>query len=128
MKKIYLALPLFCMALFSCKKYLDKQPESNLVEENYFRNTAEVETGVFGIYDGLQAVMQEEYKLTEMRSDIVTPANREGEWGALEDFSESASNDFVRLFWQLSYNTINRSNLVLKYLGNVTDDTKKKYL
>jgi hypothetical protein len=127
MKKIIFALPFFCMALFSCKKFLDKKPESGLVEEDYFRNTTEVETGVFGIYDGLQAVLQEEYKLTEMRSDMVTPANREGEWGSLEDFNETSTNDFVRLFWQLSYNTIGRSNLVIKYLNNVTDTTKKKY-
>jgi hypothetical protein len=125
MKKILIIAP--CLLLFiSCKKFLDRQPESGLVEENYFRNTAEVETGVFGIYDGLQAVMQGEYGLTEMRSDMYTPANREGEWGAIEDFSESSTNDFVRLTWQQSYATIGRANLVLKYLNNVTDDSKKK--
>ena len=125
MKKIFIIAP--CLLLFfSCKKFLDKKPESGLVEENYFRNTAEVETGVFGMYDGLQAVMQGEYGLTEMRSDMYTPANREGEWGAIEDFTESSTNDFVRLTWQQSYTTIGRANLVLKYLNNVSDANKKK--
>lgn len=126
MKNKYLII-LPALILISCKKnFLDLKPESGLVESDFYRNTAEVETGVYACYDGLQQTIQEEYKLTELRSDMETPSNQEGEWGALENFTETATNDFVRLFWQLSYNTIGRCNLVLKYLDNVTDSAKKQ--
>ena len=124
-KKIILAVMLTVSAS-SCKKFLDEKPVSNLVEQTYYRNTEEVETGVIACYDGLQSVYDIEFKLTEIKADNTSGVSLEGDWGAIKFFRDSPSNFFLADFWQRSYNTIARCNLVLKYLDRVTDPAKKK--
>ncbi|WP_198034361.1 RagB/SusD family nutrient uptake outer membrane protein [Dyadobacter tibetensis] len=127
MKKSHF-IKLACVFILSgcnTENFLDLKPESALVEENYFKTTAEVETGVLNIYDALQKVVPAEIQLTELRSDNISPANLEGEWAAIENFNETPSNDFVNTFWVTSYATVARCNIVLKYLPNVTEANKK---
>ncbi len=69
--------------------------------------------------------MQYEYQLTSLRSDEMTPYLFEGDWGSMNGFYENSSNSFLSNFWAKSYNTIARTNLVLKYIDNVTDPVKK---
>jgi starch-binding outer membrane protein, SusD/RagB family len=130
MKKIYIAIAMAGMIISSgCKKFLDQKPVSSLVEEGYYTNTDEVETGVVACYDGLQQVYDIEYKMTEVRSDN-NGSNQfpiEGDWGAIKRFTDAPSTFFTLDMWQRSYNTIARANLVLKYLDNVTDAAKKSY-
>ncbi|PWJ58460.1 putative outer membrane starch-binding protein [Dyadobacter jejuensis] len=127
MKRISLINIVTLLLVWGCntETFLDLKPESSLVEQNYFKTTGEVETGVLNIYSALQLVTPAEIQLTELRSDNISPANLEGEWAAIENFSETASNDFVNTFWVTSYATLARCNIVLKYLPNVTDATKK---
>lgn len=124
MKKIIIAL-LAVTSLSSCEKFLDQKPISSLTENTFYRNTDEVETGVIACYDGLQKVYDAEYQLTEIRADNTSGYSLEGDWGAIKFFRESPANFFLLDFWQRSYNTIARCNLVLKYLDNVTDPAKK---
>lgn len=124
--KILIALML-SMSLGSCKKFLDEKPVSNLIEQNYYRNTDEVETGVIACYDGLQKVYDIEFKLTEIKADNTSGVSLEGDWGAIKFFRDGSSNFFLLDFWQRSFNTIARCNLVLKYLDRVTDPVKQKY-
>ncbi|WP_167353109.1 RagB/SusD family nutrient uptake outer membrane protein [Pedobacter steynii] len=123
--QIFLALMLI-LSFSSCKKFLNEQPISNLIEQNYYRNTEEVEAGVIACYDGLQKVYDIEFKLTEIRADNTSGVSLEGDWGAIKFFRDAPSNFFVLDYWQRTYNTIARCNLVLKYLDNVTDPVKKK--
>jgi starch-binding outer membrane protein, SusD/RagB family len=127
MKKISLAIALSFLTLAGCntEKFLDLKPESSLVEENYFRTTGEVETGVINLYDALQKTVMPEIQLSELRSDNISPNLLEGEWAAIDNFNETSSNDFVNTFWVTSYAAVARANIVLKYLNNVTDPAKK---
>lgn len=118
---------LLVLSFTSCKKFLDEKPISNLIEQSYYRNTEEVETGVIACYDGLQKVYDIEFKLTEIRADNTSGVSLEGDWGAIKFFRDAPSNFFLADYWQRSYNTIARCNLVLKYLENVSDPVKKKY-
>ncbi|SMC93787.1 RagB/SusD family nutrient uptake outer membrane protein [Pedobacter nyackensis] len=115
------------LSFTSCKKFLDEKPISNLIEQTYYRNTEEVETGVIACYDGLQKVYDMEFKLTEIRADNTSGVSLEGDWGAIKFFRDAPSNFFVLDYWQRAFNTIARCNLVLKYIDNVTDPAKKKY-
>jgi hypothetical protein len=127
MKHTILIAAVMILSFTGCKKFLDEKPISNLIEETYYRNTDEVETGVIACYDGLQKVYDIEFKLTEIRADNTSGVSLEGDWGAIKFFRDAPSNFFLLDFWQRSYNTIARCNLVLKYLDNVTDPVKKKY-
>lgn len=124
MKKIIIAL-LVATSLTGCEKFLDQKPISSLTENTFYKNTEEVETGLLAVYDGLQKVYDAEYQLTEIRADNTSGYSLEGDWGAIKFFRESPANFFLLDFWQRSYNTIARCNLVLKYLDNVTDPAKK---
>jgi len=127
MKHTILIAAIMILSFTGCKKFLDEKPISNLIEETYYRNTDEVETGMIACYDGLQKVYDIEFKLTEIRADNTSGVSLEGDWGAIKFFRDAPSNFFLLDFWQRSYNTIARCNLVLKYLDNVTDPVKKKY-
>jgi hypothetical protein len=126
MRNKILIVAVLIVSLSSCKKFLDEKPVSNLIEQTYYRNTEEVETGVIACYDGLQKVYDIEFKLTEIKADNSSGVSLEGDWGAIKFFRDSPSNFFLADFWQRSYNTIARCNLVLKYLDRVTDPVKKK--
>lgn len=128
MKKTYSAIMLSMVMVCGCntEKFLDLKPESSLVEENYFRTTGEVEAGVINLYDALQKVVSSEIQLSEIRSDNILPHFLEGDWAAIENFGETPANDFVNTQWVTSYATIARTNIVLKYLDNVTDPVKKQ--
>lgn len=129
MKKIKITI--YSLALASmifgtgCKKFLDEKPMSQLVEDTYFKDGTEVETGLMAGYDGLQKVYDLEYRFGEFRADNGTPVMFEGDWAAIKDFSESSSNAFVLEHWQNCYYTIARANLVLKYLDKVEDQAKR---
>jgi hypothetical protein len=125
MRKTLLTAACAVLLLSGCKNYLDITPQSTLVEDSYFTNTGEVETGVINIYSTLQNVVPNEIVLSELRSDNMAPNLLEGDWGTVEIFSETPTNDFVGTFWRTAYTTIARSNTVLKYLDNVTDADKK---
>ncbi|MET4546494.1 hypothetical protein ABIE26_003821 [Pedobacter africanus] len=115
------------LSFTGCKKFLDEKPVSNLIEQNYYRNTEEVETGVIACYDGLQKVYDIEFKLTEIRADNTSGVSLEGDWGAIKFFRDGPSNFFLLDYWQRAFNTIARCNLVLKYIDNVSDPVKKRY-
>ena len=128
MKNINLLMLLLVILITvtSCKKsFLNLTPDSTLTEETYYQNTDQVEGGVIACYDGLQQTMQWEYQLTDLRSDDMSPYKFEGDWGSMNGFYENSSNSFLINFWSASYNTIARTNLVLKYINNVTDPAKK---
>jgi hypothetical protein len=125
MKKTLLTAACTLFLLSGCKDYLNITPKSTLVEDSYYTNTGEVETGVINIYSALQNVVPAEIVLSELRSDNMAPNLLEGDWGTIETFAETPSNDFVGTFWRTAYATIAQANIVLKYLGNVTDADKK---
>ncbi|MDQ0641287.1 hypothetical protein QF042_004852 [Pedobacter sp. W3I1] len=126
MKRKICIAALILLNFTGCKKFLDEKPISNLIEQTYYENTEQVETGVIACYDGLQKVYDIEFKLTEIRADNTSGVSLEGDWGAIKFFRDAPSNFFLLDYWQRAYNTIARCNLVLKYINNVSDPVKKR--
>ncbi len=126
MKIIYSVLSfLILTALTSCSKFLEKKPISSLTEENFYRNTSEVETGVIGCYASLRAVYNLNPILVGLRSDDAYISVSEGDINQIDGFGENTTNSFVALYWQDAYFTIKQCNTVLKYIHNVIDPIKK---
>jgi len=113
------------LVLSSCKKNLDLTPISEIGSSDFYANTEQVETGVYAIYDGLQAMVQTEYALTEMRSDNSKTRTSEGEGAQFESMNVDPSNSTVALYWSNNYNVIFRANTVLEHLDAVTNTAKK---
>lgn len=127
MKNYKILITLFAglLLLSSCEKSLDLAPISEIGSNTFYSNTEQVETGVYAIYDGLQAMVQTEYALTEIRSDNAKTRTSEGEGGQFESMNVDPSNSTVALYWSNNYNVIFRANTVLEHLDAVTVAAKK---
>ena len=130
MKNIKIILLIFTgltLSSISCTKYLDRQPISQATEQNFYRNTNEVETGVIGAYSSLQDVYNREYVLAGLRSDDSYISQADGDINQIDGFKEITTNSYLEDYWERAYFSIKQCNTVLKYLNNVTDPIKKRY-
>jgi hypothetical protein len=123
---------LFCAALglllgpAACNDNLYQDPQTSKTLGAFLRNETEVEEYVNAVYGTLQA--QGLYGLylpaiTEIPSDNTydeVPANDDGIYGQLDQFTTIPSNAVVTSVWQASYQAIQRANVVLNRIGNVS--------
>ncbi len=125
--KLFLIMALFLSAsLSSCKKFLDVQPKSSISTNEFYKNDAEVGSGVVACYDGLQKLYNIDFILTEIRSDNTTTFNSEGVYYLIDYFQDGPSSNVIAdQYWQISYNTIYRTNTVLANLKQVTSNSLK---
>lgn len=119
----YLALTVLVTLTWSCKKFLDREPISELTVTNFYEDADQIESGIFACYDGMQQTIQIEYMLTGIRSDIGTTVLNEGVFGHIDNFTDDPNNSILLSYWQLSFNTIMRANTVLAYIDVVKDPT-----
>jgi len=125
MKK-YILIGLFflgAISFSSCEDFLSLNPVSSLGSSGFYKNAAEINAGVVAIYDGLQAIPDLEYAVTEMRTDNSKTRNSEGEWAQFEKMNVNPANGALSDYWSNSYNVIFRANTVLPHIGVVEDET-----
>lgn len=127
----YIGLLSLVLLIQACDNdLLEPIPESAISIDNYFLNDDEIETGVNGIYDAIQGVnstslndnrgVQQEFYITEMRSDNTRTKNQEGEAAQFENYTVTPNNGIVENYYRSTYSTIFRANLVLASLGNAS--------
>ena len=127
MKNIQFVFLIICAGLFSCKKVIDLTPQSNLYAEIYYTTEAEVKAGLTGCYNGLQAPMQYEWQMTELRSDNTkqgAPASTSSDNRDLSDldmFMPATTHQAIYSYWLATYNNIRNANIVLQRLGVTYD-------
>ncbi len=115
------------LTTIGCSKFLDKEPVSTYVEEEYYKNTDQVETGVIGCYAAVRPLYNLDYILAGLRSDDAYISEAEGDINQIDGFGETTTNSYVSSYWQTAYFAIKQCNTVLKYLDSVTDPIKKNY-
>lgn len=121
MKKItYILLSgTLALGLSSCEEaLLHPVPESVLTTTNAFSTARDIELGVYGIYNRLQARVPTDYELMEIPSD-----NMFGEYfatspgmDAINTLDVTPSNAKINTFWKDTYNGIFRANLILSQI------------
>ena len=57
------------VALVGCQKLIDLTPQSNINSATYYSNVSEVNTALNGCYSGMVAPLNDEWTLSELRSD-----------------------------------------------------------
>ncbi len=124
--KLYKYIPMLLLVSFaSCE--IERLPISELSEDAYFNNADEVATALVSCYAGLQAPMQYEWRLSEMRSDntrieqltstsTMTNANIE-----FDKCAVTTTNTALYDYWYASYKNIANCNTVLDAMDVVTD-------
>lgn len=129
-RKLYIAFTLALgFSLSSCEEsILNLTPPSTLTEANFYRNSADMESAVIGIYSRYQARLPKDWTLTEMPTDNI---HRTGYFniGGLDEMntlSFSPQNPLFANLWVSTYNAIFRANAVLKYIDQPSDYTGTK--
>ena len=130
MKKSYTYISIVLLIILSgCNDIIDLQSESNIAEENFYRNYNEIQAGLTGCYKGLQKPLTTEWSLTELRSDNTLSDSGSSNSVVNQDFSyldqlyPSTSHLGNYTYWLNTYNNIRNTNVVLNAVGanyNVT--------
>ena len=122
----YLIIPIALITLtIGCDDLLNLAPKSEVGANGFYKNADEVESAVVAIYDGLQAIPEREFALTEMRSDNTKTKSSEGQFAQFERFEVEPTNGIVANHWAFNYNVIFRSNTVLENLDVVINTSRK---
>jgi len=116
------------LILHSCD--LNLQPISEIGEGSFYKTTDEMSAAVIACYNGLQRPMQNEWMLTELRSDnsrlynLTTTSTDNTLLFDFDQASVSATNQRVFEYWEAVYHNIARCNTVLKeeYLNVIKED------
>ncbi len=126
MMKYYIIVTAFLLiTLNSCKKFLDVVPETTITTSNFFQSQQDFEQAVVAIYSPLQDIYENDWVLTEMRSDnthfIFDIANRGSI--AREDvatFLIGPENGAVLTQWRNDYLIVSRANEVVDLIDNAS--------
>lgn len=125
-RKVGVAAALLSLSLTSCN--LDQVPYSEYTSEDFAKDDESVNTLLMGCYNGLQAVMEYEWAMTELRSDNArmygnnSTSNTTKLVEQLDQSTIGADHEWVTTYWNACYATIDRVNNVLSRLDVVTDE------
>lgn len=126
-KTIFLGLVLSgLLGTTACTDSLMQDPITSKTQANFLRNETEVEEYVNATYGALQANGLYGLYLpaaAEIPSDNTydeVPANDDGIYGQLDQFTTIPTNSIVTSIWLGSYIPIQRANVVLNRIGSVT--------
>ncbi|MFV8271228.1 RagB/SusD family nutrient uptake outer membrane protein [Flavobacterium sp. GT2N3] len=119
MKNIFIAA-LIAITLISCSSELDQTPISELGSNNFYSNTGEFESAVNGIYSSLRFYPDNQFYLSEVRSDNMYAVTDSGvrDYEPVNNFQPTlTTNSYVNTVWNTNYAGILRANTVLEKLS-----------
>jgi hypothetical protein len=124
MKK-YIFLLLASFGLLSCEEDLFQDPLTAKVSSNFFQTETEIEEAVTGVYATLQRNgLYNLYlpAITELPSDNTfdeVPANDNGIFGQMDEFTLITGNAGVAAIWNDAYVAVQRANVVINRIEEV---------
>lgn len=130
MKKIKNLIPFAGILLFS--SCLDLQPISEIGEGSFYKNDAEVNVGVISCYNGLHNTLDNEWMLTDLRTDVSRLKSRTSQTSinkdlmALDESIAYAGHVEIERYWTRVYHNIARCNTILRESNVVIDPVLKK--
>ncbi len=121
-----ITIALVLLVLGSCSEKLDLAPITEKAANNFYSNESEIESAITGAYAqlqtgglyGLDLIGVGEIPGEDTFEEIA--ANDGGRFGQLDDFSTNAGNDLVGDIWRESFEGIQRVNIVLNRIDDIT--------
>ena len=126
MKKQFI-LPICALMLLAGCDFLKKEPLTSITPNNFFTSVDDAESSLTAVYDALQGTGgygQDLYVAGEMPTDNVTSIN--GDVNAVQNIAWTPNTSQVGNIFRQMYLGVNRANIVLKYVPNVTMDTTRR--
>lgn len=120
---------LLALSLVSCDTQLtndlDQTNPNELVEERYYENGQQLETGVNAIYSNLQVTgmyKRRKFFIYDALPGVVAPTAAAESWiPAMIGWNHGAGNSGLTLHWNTLYQGIKRANLVIEKAPNVEE-------
>ncbi|MBY0481863.1 MAG: RagB/SusD family nutrient uptake outer membrane protein [Chitinophagaceae bacterium] len=126
MKRISLILSVILFSVIGCQKDLVQIPQTTKTADNFYSNETELEEAVKGVYATLQftgnynTAMPAIGELPGEDAYDETPANDNGYYGQLDDINVISQNGIIQDNWADSYTGIQRANIVLNRIKDIT--------
>ncbi len=120
MKTRTILLLILAILPWGCSEWLQLEPESQLIREEFWQTGEDVEAVVAGTYKELSGTVELLFKWGELRADLLVPGvNISAEDRKIMDGFIYPENDLNK--WDRLYRTINFANTVLKFSPLVVD-------
>lgn len=132
--KFILIIAVIGLMAASCQKELNQSPSTSKDISKFFTNQTEAEEYINAVYGNLQSTGLYGLYLpafAEIPSDNTfdqVPSNDNGNFGQLDQFTTIPSNDIIETTWRDSYQAIQKTNVVLGRIDNIsyTDPVQKQ--
>jgi starch-binding outer membrane protein, SusD/RagB family len=128
MNKIIYVL-FFLVAFASCVT-LEEDPESFIIDAQFYKTDDEAKSAVNSIYSGINNATHTLYnRLLQISTEMATddyqagPRARNAHVRALSGLTHDASNDRMQEIWKQSYDVINRANVAIDRIEGNTNLT-----
>lgn len=118
---------LLMVVLTGCEDFLDCPANDKLEYGRYYRNAAEVNTGVLACYNGIHGPLEKEFFLTEIRSDNARNYRQNDVNGTeldlvnMDIYQVDPSSDINTLYWERTYHNIANCNSVMEHLDVIEE-------
>lgn len=107
------------LSFTACEDFLKDEPESVLGQANFFTTPVRINQGVLGCYAGMKPIMNNEWMLTELRSDnscvsaTTSSSSRRTELTNIAHFALPPSEVAIQDYWYNTFQNISNINAVL---------------
>ncbi len=118
--KNFILLIFVALSITSCSDFLDREPISDLAEDNFFKTGADAESALVAAYDALQSEFYifDRFTNGDVIADNCYAGGDNPNNFQLDEFTLTASNANVERDWAYLYEGISRASTVL---DNVPD-------
>ncbi len=129
-KTIFLGFAIL-LATSSCNKdFLDLKPLDSNSPEVFYAKAENLETALYGVYDGVQGLFPQQYELDALGDNCVIESSTSG--SNFRDFALGSHNPsttgYIPNLYLRSYTVIQRANILLLNInapGSITDAQRK---
>ncbi|MHA4809760.1 RagB/SusD family nutrient uptake outer membrane protein [Flavitalea flava] len=129
-KYIILTAVIFTVvSIGSCKKALTEKLHSTLTPNNFYRNEADAESAVNGVFSNMQFqpyYQRGVYLVNELPGDVFQPNNANSDRQELYTGKYTANNAVLNAWWLNSYVLIKNANEVIAYVPGISMDGAKR--
>ncbi|WP_040400450.1 RagB/SusD family nutrient uptake outer membrane protein [Cecembia lonarensis] len=119
------------LVLTSCSDFLEILPETNITQENFYQTESDFLQAITGAYAPLQTLYNQDWQMTEFRSDnahfVLNLGNRGNQPREdLGTFTVETNNEIVLNKWLNNYLIISRSNFIIQSIDNADFNGQSK--
>lgn len=115
--------------LSGCEDFLEKEPEGNPTDRNYYDTPYKMQSALDAVYDELQsdAYNDQEWRFGEAMGDDVFGMDEgtSSQMGQLVTFRFNTSNTWILRRWEVNYEGIHRANQVIANIDRVGISTNE---